>query len=501
MVIKFGQGEIRVLPAVCLAILYVAISCVGVARGQCELQKLLPCGGAAEDRFGASVAVYGNTAIIGAPNHDGEKSFGIGAAYVYRLVGSSWLEEQKLMPSDGDSSDYFGFAVDMDGDVAIINSHSGVPGAWWSGSAYVFRRVDGLWQEEQKLLASDSVPGDHFGTSVAISGDVAIVGATYDEDNGYHSGAAYVFRFDGASWLETQKLHPSDGDCYDTFGEAVAIGGNLAVVGAPAYETEIRPGAAYVFGFDGSSWVETLRISASDGVDENHFGCTLALDGDVLLTGADWDWENGYQAGAGYVFRYNGAYWVEEQKLLASDGNVHELLGGSVAVNGDYALIGAPGCPLNTESSARAYRFDGFAWEEIEKLVPADVADLDRFGFAVGMQPGAAIIGALRDDDNGKDSGSGYVFAIGGPDCNENDIADACDILYGTSEDINNNGIPDECECWADINIDGTVDIDDLFSVLAAWGTCDDCPEDINDDGVVDIDDLFEVLAAWGPCE
>ena len=109
------------------------------------------------------------------------------------------------------------------------------------------------------------------------------------------------------------------------------------------------------------------------------------------------------------------------------------------------------------------------------------------------------FIGAPGDSDSGKDAGAAYVF-LGLADCNDNDALDICDILELTSEDKNENGIPDECECPADLTGDGKIDIHDVFAVLAQWGTCDDCPEDLNDDGKVNIDDIFIILGAWGPC-
>ena len=124
----------------------------------------------------------------------------------------------------------------------------------------------------------------------------------------------------------------------------------------------------------------------------------------------------------------------------------------------------------------------------------------DRFGSAVGISGDAAIIGAPHHDDNGDESGAAFTFT-GLADCNENDVIDICDIVNGTSPDLNGNGIPDECEvCPADINADGTVDVLDLLQLLAAWGPCAACPEDINADGVVDVLDLLQLLAAWGPC-
>ena len=155
-----------------------------------------------------------------------------GSAYIYRYNGSDWVEEAKLLASDGSVGDYFGSSVSLLGEVALIGADSDDDNGLDSGSAYVFRFNGSSWVEEAKLMASDGAAGDLFGNAVSLSGDVALIGANYDDDNGAFSGSAYLFRFDGNSWVEEAKLMASDGAAFDEFGSAVALSGNKALVGA-----------------------------------------------------------------------------------------------------------------------------------------------------------------------------------------------------------------------------------------------------------------------------
>ncbi len=193
------------------------------------------------------MAIGGDVAIVGAPFHDHIVSAS-GSAYVYRFDGMTWAQEQKLLASDGAAGDLFGFSVAVSGDAAIVGAPLENDNGFDSGSAYVYR-FDGIsWAQAQKLLASDGAAADWFGFSVAISGDAAIVGAWRDDDNGSDSGSAYFYRFDGISWAQAQKLLASDGAAGDRFGYSVAINGDVAIVGA-VFEDDNGPdsGSAYVF--------------------------------------------------------------------------------------------------------------------------------------------------------------------------------------------------------------------------------------------------------------
>ncbi|MHC4414135.1 MAG: M12 family metallo-peptidase [Planctomycetota bacterium] len=469
----------------------------------CVEGKLAASDSGEGDRFGYSVGISGDLAVAGADSDDDNGS-GAGAAYAYRFDGSAWGGEVKLMASDGAADDRFGRALAISGNAVVVGAFHDDDNGSDSGSAYVFRFEDPSWSEEAKLVASDGAPDDLFGKAVAISGQVAIVGAEGRADNGTGSGAAYLYRFDPdlSQWGDEVKLVASDGEPDDAFGVSVGITGEVAVVGAPGDDDNgSGSGAVYVFRFDGSIWNEEAKLAAFDGEGDDRFGTAVAISGDVIIVGAHHDDDNGENAGAAYAYRFNGSTWEEQGKLVASDGVAGDFFGRSVAVSGNVALLGAYGVDDNgIEAGAMyVYRRGGSTWNEEAKLGASDDGAGDRFGFAVALSGDAAIVGAFADDDAGSSSGSAEIFA--GPvgfDCNQNGLSDICDISYGTSLDENGNGIPDECDCPWDLDDSGTVDIADLLELLANWGTPG--PGDFDSSGMVDIGDLLTLLANWGLC-
>jgi hypothetical protein len=380
-----------------------------------EIQRLLPSEAEANDEIGRSLAVRGDTAIIGAVN---------GAAYVYRDAGGGdWIEVQKLLPSDGPSGDDFGFSIDIDGGVAIIGviGADGIePG---SGAVYVFREDGGgTWTEVQKIVASDGATRDQFGYSVALSGDTMIIGACWDRDRGDYAGSAYLFRDDGSgTFVELDKIIGSGVGEGHWFGRSVDLCADTAIVGA-GEEQWGDAGSAYLFRDDGTgNWEEVERLRASEG----YFGHSVALLGRTAVVGAPEDTENGRGAGAAYVFREDGAGdWTEVDKLLPSDGaENHQFGSGKRAiafVDERTVLIGARKAHGAEEHTGAAYLFhDAGAgdWIEIDKLVSERSTGGDAFGRAVSVDGNVAVIGSPRADEHGIWTGSATVFDLdcGGP--------------------------------------------------------------------------------------
>jgi nucleoside-specific outer membrane channel protein Tsx len=281
-----------------------------------------------------------------------------GAVYVFHYDGTAWVEEAKLEASDAAANDAFGLSVAVAGDTAVVGAALDDDGGSDSGSAYVFHYDGTVWVEEAKLTPSDGAAFDQFGSSVAAAGDTIVVGARLDDDNGSDSGSAYVFRYDGTVWVEEAKLKASDGAPSDTFGNAVAVAGETAAVGAQFDDDNgADSGSAYVFRYDGATWVEQAKLVASDGAPSDTFGNTVAVAGETVVVGAQFDDDNGTDAGLAYVFRYDGTAWVEQAKLTPSDGTADDMFGGSVAVSGDTAVVGAALDDDNGSSSGSAYVF------------------------------------------------------------------------------------------------------------------------------------------------
>jgi hypothetical protein len=370
--------------------------------------KLLPADETGS--FGESVALDGDTALIGAASdhHNGLHS---GSAYVFTRTGGVWTQQAKLLPADGDSLDQFGGFVALDGDTALIGADNDDDNGNNSGSTYVFTRAGGVWSQQAKLQPADGDSGDHFGGDVALEGDTAVISAGGDDDNGNDSGSAYVFTRTGGVWSQQTKLMPADGDAGDRFGSGVALDGNTALIGASLDDANgAASGSAYVFTRTGDAWSERAKLLATDGKVGDLFGYSVALDGDKALIGAGGDDHNGYDTGSAYVFTRNGDVWTQQAKISAADGDNGDLFGRSVALHVDTAVIGAWQDQDNGFRSGSAYVFtrSGSDWIEQVKLLAADGGVWDQFGYSVAVDGDIALIGAPGNDDNG----SAYVFRL-----------------------------------------------------------------------------------------
>jgi len=375
-----------------------------------QTQKLLASDGAANDCFGYCVSLDGNTALIGAP--EGSNGHDPGAAYVFTRTGTTWTMQQKLTASDGAADDSFGVGVSLVGDIALIGANWDDDNGADSGSAYIFARTGTTWTQQQKLLASDGAAGDWFGWVVSLDGDTALVGAPQNDDNGNNSGSAYVFTRSGTTWTQQAKLTASDGAAGDRFSDyAVDLEGDTAIIGA-CYNDDngTDSGSAYVFTRTGTTWTQQTKLLATDASAGDNFGCFVSLYGDTALIGAcAFDFSN---PGSAYVFTRTGTTWTQQAKLTASDGAAGDWFGTCVSLSGDTALIGAVLDNDHGHWSGSAYVFTrtGTTWTQEAKLLASDGVGHDEFGCWVSLSGDTALIGAPFDGDNGYESGSAYVF-------------------------------------------------------------------------------------------
>ena len=306
-------------------------------------QKLTAADGAADDNFGVAVAMSGDTIVIGADRDD----TAAGSAYVFTRNGNVWTQQQKLTAFDRSGFDLFGHSVSISGETVVVGSfNADTPGAVDSGAAYVFTRSVGVWTLQQKLIASDADFRDNFGFSVAMGGDTVVVGA-YQDDlvAGVDSGSAYVFTRTGSQWAQQQKLTASDAAEGDFFGVSAAISGNTVVIGA-FFDDTVRgdsAGSAYVFIRTGTVWSQQQHLFASDGAAIDDFGYSVAISGNAIVVGAvAGDTSAGTNSGSAYLFTRTGTVWTEQQELAASNGGSPEdYFGTSVAVSGNTIIVGA----------------------------------------------------------------------------------------------------------------------------------------------------------------
>ena len=440
----------------------------------------------ASDFFGASVAISGNTVVVGAYGEDSaatgvngnqanNSAIDSGAAYVFVRSGSTWTQQAYLKASNTGASDFFGASVAISGDTVVVGAYdedsaaTGVNGnqanntAIDSGAAYVFVRSGTTWTQQAYLKASNTGVSDLFGNSVAISGDTLVIGA-YTEDsaatgvNGnqadnsaFASGAAYVFVRSGSTWSQQAYLKASNTGPNDLFGASVAISGNTVVVGAFGEDSAATgvngdqtsnsatdSGAAYVFVRSGSTWTQQAYLKASNTGASDFFGISTAISGNTIVVGAYGEDSaatgvNGNQAsnsaidsGAAYVFVRSGSTWTQQAYLKASNTGASDFFGGAVAISGDTVVVGAfdeDSAANNAADSGAAYVFarSGTIWTQQAYLKASNAGASDSFVIAA-ISGDTVVIGAYGEDSaatgvNGNqasngaiDSGAAYVF-------------------------------------------------------------------------------------------
>jgi len=455
----------------------------------------------AGDGFGLSVAISGDTVVVGATseaskatgvNGDGtdNSAVGAGAAYVFTRSGSQWSQQAYLKAFNTETVDQFGTSVAVSGDTVVVgavwesSNATGIDGdgtdnsAFRAGAAYVFTRSGSQWSQQAYLKASNTGAGDEFGNSVAISGDTVVVGARGEASNATGvngnetdnsagvAGAAYVFTRSGSQWSQLAYLKASNTGAGDEFGNSVAISGDTVVVGARGEASNATgvngnetdnsagvAGAAYVFTRSGSQWSQQAYLKASNTETVDLFGYSVAILGDTVVVGAPGEASNATgvngngadntapQAGAAYVFTRSGSQWIQQSYLKASNAEAYDLFGYSVAILGDTVVIGAPGEASNatgingngTDNSlglaGAAYVFmrGGSQWSQQAYLKAFNAETVDRFGYSVAISGDTVVVGAPGEASNAKgvngngadntapQAGAAYLFTGIGP--------------------------------------------------------------------------------------
>jgi len=285
-------------------------------------------GSFANDHIGYSVAISGNTVVIGAPDDD-DGGLNSGSAFVFVRSGSNWSLQGKLNADFADAGDLFGYSVAISGDSVAISATGDD-----FGSAYVFVRSGSTWSQQGRLTAADADSDDQFGVSVAISGDSVVVGADRDEEKGFDSGSAYVFVRSGSTWSQQSKLTATDDRNYRSFfGRSVAISGDSVVVGASlnTHGCIGAAGAAYVFVRSGNTWSQQAKLTAADAGGSNYFGGSVAISGSSVIVGATGYGTGasagGSSSGAAYVFVRSGSSWSQQVQLTAGDAAAYDHFG------------------------------------------------------------------------------------------------------------------------------------------------------------------------------
>lgn len=366
--------------------------------GPDELAKLALPLGAPGSEFGRSVAISGDTAVVGVA-----KVGTSGTAYVYVRSGSQWVKQAELPHSANGNTDGYGCSVAISGDTVVVGAYTdrGWPGTDGPGQAYIWGRIGDTWALQQ-VIGGASGSGKLFGYSVAISGDTVLVGAPSGDGVAVGTGTAYVYTLGSGGWALQTTLLAADGQSYDDFGGAVAIAGDTAVVGAFGDDVQyVDRGSAYIYERTGSTWTQQSRIIGTNSSDS--LGCAVAVSGDTALLGA-----YGEGAGTAYVYTRSGATWTKQARIASPDTGQTPYFGASLALSGDTAIIGEYGDDSGTKDRGSAYVYSrsGTTWAKRTKLVASDAATYDYFGLSVALSDGTAMIGSY-----GSDTGAAYMYS------------------------------------------------------------------------------------------
>ena len=403
-----------------------------------QIAQLTAPDGAAEDQFGNAVAVNGNVVGVGVREGDLGANLGQGLACVFvsDLGGAGlWRCTRKLTASDGARGDSFGSSVAVSGDVMAVgaaNADSPNPN---QGAVYVFDRNaggTGNWGQVKKLIVGDGAASDFLGCSVSVDQDVIVAGASGDDVGGNgNQGTANVFERNAGgpnNWGLVRQLIASDGGRNDSFGCAVAVSGDLIVVGARYHDVgaNLDQGAAYLYKRDAGgagNWGQIKKLTADDGVTLDRFGFSVSVAGDLVVVGAYWDDVGAnLDQGSAYVFERNAGgenNWGQVRQLMADDGAASDLFGHAVSVSGELIVIGAKDAAVGSNlEQGVAYAFGrdtGGAnnWGLIERLTSSDGAASDCFGRSVSVSGNLVVAGATQVDVGANpNQGSAYLFAL-----------------------------------------------------------------------------------------
>lgn len=450
------------------AIFISAILPVAAFAQQYESVKILDDNIPTAGEFGYSVSINGDTMLIGAPRspYNGLSS---GSAHVYVYVDSVWNLQGMLLPDDGAEDDYFGASVSISGDIAVVGADSDDDNGELSGAVYVFTRAGGVWSQQAKITPDDGAAGDFFGGKVSIEDDVLVVSAAGVGD-GATVGAAYVFALIDGAWVQQAKLYADSGSFYDGFGSRVAVSGETVVVSAPRDdEAGAGPnsGAIYVYVREADRWECEAKLVVNDAVGGEALGWSLGIDQDTVVAGAPFCRDYGANSGAAYVFAREAGVWTQRSRLLPEGVDERDEFGSAVAVKGGLAVVGAWKDDDNGFDSGAAYLYKnaGGEWRESVKLLSSDGDLYDRFGYGAALNGDTAIVGA-HSNDTDQNWGAVYVF--------------------------HNVG----AACASDLNHDNLVDTRDFIAFLNAWSV-GDLSADWDKNGIIDTRDFVAFLNEW----
>ena len=515
--ITAARGQpIRWVPALLISFLAWSPSSVHLSA-QCLEGPVEPVGIGSSALYGFSVARSGPMLAIGSPGFPAAGP-GAGAVFIFTRTGAEWLSTSILFADGVQPGDNTGSSVAIDGTTLVVGLRKADSLGTDSGSVHVFEFSGFGWVDVATLTDPDGGEFDEFGASVAIDGDVIVVGSPYDLNGVNETGSVSVFRRVAGVWQHEQKLLSAVGDNGDSFGTSVAVSGDRLAVGAPESNPAagLDAGSVHVYEFGGGTWTESATLTRQNGGPGDLLGTSLSMGPNLIVAGAPFANDAAFEAGAVIPFRRDGSVWLEGTEITSPSPASNRYFGSSVDLTATELLVGEPFAPAGGAFAAgAAHRFVDLGTtfvfgETVTAGAPTSGALL---GSAVSIEGGEAIVGASLENSGGFASGAAYRFVLDGADCDGNGTIDLCDIAAGLVIDCDGNGVPDSCDVLQGngFDCDGNGQLDSCDLALGAIdcdgnlvpdscelamndcnlnGTLDVCEPDCNDNGTPDDCDI-----------
>lgn len=390
----------------------------GVARAQWDGVQMLHSGAVINDGAGGAVDVDRDTMIVGVPGFDLPSKLGAGAVVVFRWQGTSWVEEARLTATDAAAGDRFGTSVSIQGNTAVVGAYlHDLPGKTDAGAVYVFQRSGTTWTQVAKLTASNSAANDNLGISVDLDGDTILAGAWLKTLLTSQQGAAYVFTRSGAgTWSQQAALSDINGTASDWFGNRVALEGDTAVIASTGDDVIFTDrGTVQIYTRSGTTWTRRAALDPGLGGVSDFFGSSVSIHNGSVAVGAPGnDVTASGNEGAVYVFTGSGATWSLQQKLTRAGAAVGEGLGNAVAIRGDTVVCGVPnfdGIVGTNQGLGVSFTRTGTTWAASEVFMPNETQAQSSFGSAIAMSDEFVAVGSSNWSRSGANfSGAAYAF-------------------------------------------------------------------------------------------
>jgi PKD repeat protein len=399
-----------------------------------------------DDRFGLSVDISGDVAIVGAPGNSEDGYSTPGTVYIFRYDGDDWVEEARLIPESSNKGDHFGHSVAVSGNVAVITALEMPDPGYYTGVAYVFRYDGQEWKEEARLTSWDGTPDDKFGCCVDIDEDIIVVGAERhvinddEEDYQYRkkNGAVYIFHYDGNDWVgEARLVEVAEGDnAY--FGGSVAVSGDKVIIGALQDSADINNGgAAFVFHRHDSNWEQQEKLTPIDYsmgrstkslIDKDEYARDVAISGDFAAVTYNYRYYGFAHAGELhyrekyyaniYIYRWDDDHWGKGRPLVP---NIDEDMIGkvtSVSIDGNYLICGLRETlgKLRNYHAVGLFFYDGDEWVEEDRLYRGFELDSVYFGYSAAVSGHVVLVGTAQHYNGEQNSGTVRIYQLPGAD-------------------------------------------------------------------------------------